>query len=77
MALCKFQNALEAQKGHGPSASPTHRALHRWTCPPPPFLADGRLVAKIYTRHGRFLLDLVAVLPFIYLVGRFAGCAHV
>ncbi|KAF5841585.1 hypothetical protein DUNSADRAFT_12283 [Dunaliella salina] len=36
-------------------------------------IMDGFLVARIYTRHGRFLLDLISVLPFFYLVVIIAG----
>lgn len=34
---------------------------------------DGRLVAWLYVRHGRFWLDFVASVPFLYLVIVLAG----
>ncbi|KAG2441335.1 hypothetical protein HYH02_009928 [Chlamydomonas schloesseri] len=36
-------------------------------------VADGRLVAWLYARYGRFWLDFVASVPFIYLVVVLAG----
>lgn len=34
--------------------------------------ADGVTVAKLYIRHGRFVLDFLSVLPFIYLASPWA-----
>ncbi|GIL81507.1 hypothetical protein Vretimale_1000 [Volvox reticuliferus] len=39
-------------------------------------VVDGRLVAWLYIRYGRFLLDFIASMPLVYLVVVLAGQSH-
>lgn len=48
---------------------PPHRKLKNFLTLERPRPADGRIVAWVYIWHGRFWLDFVTMLPFIYLVG--------